>query len=114
MTLPGRNFIYNGEELGMLGLTEEELPKECQIDIQEDTRDICRNPMQWNRNQAQNYGFSDCDPVEDNQGWDNVHPQKKCQNGSFLQAQHYPLESASWLSLVGVLHLAADILRWTI
>ena len=60
----------------MLGLTEEELPKECQIDIQEDTRDICRNPMQWNRNQAQNYGFSDCDPVEDNQGWDNVHPQK--------------------------------------
>lgn len=68
MTLPGTNFIYNGEELGMKGLTETELPKECQIDIQEDTRDVARNPMQWNGNTTENYGFSDCNPSENNQG----------------------------------------------
>merc|ERR1719334_822649 len=63
MTLPGTNFIYNGEELGMLGLTEMEIPTECQVDIQKDSRDKCRNPMQWNSNQTDNYGFSTCDPA---------------------------------------------------
>ena len=61
MTLPGTNFIYNGEEIGMLGLTDDELPAGCRVDIQERSRDVCRNPMAWTGDEELNYGFSDCD-----------------------------------------------------
>ena len=61
MALPGTNFIYNGEEIGMMGLTKEELPDGCKVDIQEDTRDVRRNPMQWTGDEGMNYGFSGCD-----------------------------------------------------
>ncbi|CBY08182.1 unnamed protein product [Oikopleura dioica] len=59
-TLPGTNFIYNGEELGMVDLTEQELPDECKVDIQKDSRDFERNPIPWNGDLASNYGFSTC------------------------------------------------------
>jgi len=68
MTLPGTNFIYNGEELGMKGLTDEELPPECYVDIAKTSRDFCRNPIQWNNNKTANYGFSDCNPDNNTHG----------------------------------------------
>jgi len=48
LTFKGTNFIYNGEELGMVDLTEQELPDECKVDIQKDSRDFERNPIPWN------------------------------------------------------------------
>ena len=62
MLLPGTSFIYNGEELGMIDLNDTELPKECLVDVQENSRDYERNPMQWTADDA-NFGFSDCTDI---------------------------------------------------
>lgn len=32
----------------MVDLTEQELPDECKVDIQKDSRDFERNPISWN------------------------------------------------------------------
>ena len=34
----------------MVDLTDAELPDECKVDIQQDSRDYERNPIPWNAN----------------------------------------------------------------
>ena len=41
-------------------LRKDELPDECLVDIQEDSRDYYRNPLAWTSNSEENFGFSDC------------------------------------------------------
>ena len=60
MTLPGTPFIYYGQELGMSDLDLEEHPKQCQLDVQAESRDGCRSPFRWTNNIEENYGFSNC------------------------------------------------------
>ena len=68
MTLPGTPFIYYGQELGMSDLDLEEHPKECQLDVQAESRDGCRSPFRWTNSSEENYGFSSCinDETADN------------------------------------------------
>ena len=67
MTLPGTPFVYYGQELGMIDLTPEDHPTECQVDVQEDSRDKNRSPMRWNST-AQYAGFSDCSASPEQSG----------------------------------------------
>ena len=41
-------------------MRKDELPDECLVDIQEDSRDYYRNPLAWTANSEENFGFSDC------------------------------------------------------
>jgi len=69
MTLPGTPFIYYGQELGMSDLDLDEHPKECQLDVQAESRDGCRSPFRWTNSSEENYGFSTCsnDETSDNE-----------------------------------------------
>lgn len=49
MMLPGVAYVYYGQEIGMVGsrIREEQRVDKHQDDFTQQTRDIARQPMQW-------------------------------------------------------------------